>query len=729
MKESIQQVPASGLPLPAFGEATWTCLPRSAAQPLQRKTVALALLAAGSMAAAQTAPSSSSNAPTPTALAAADLGKVEITGHYANSVGSSDAASAGVFNQQLIEDRPLLRPGQVLEYVPGMVVTAHAGGGKANQYFLRGFNLDHGTDFATRVAGMPVNLRTHGHGQGYTDLNFLIPELISTVDYFKGPYFANIGDFGSAGGANINLTTGLKPGTALVTLGDEKYQRALLAGSHELGPGTLTYGLELVHTDGPWKVPDDFRKANGLLRYVMPLGEGQLGLTAMAYSGTWNSTNQVAQRAIDTGLIDRFGTLDATDGGRSRRYSASLDYSAPLAGGEFQTTAYWFKYRLNLFGNFTYFLGDPINGDQIEQFDDRNVYGWLGEWNKFGELLGRPTRNTVGFELRQDRIDSVGFYATRRRQRLANPVNDAAVVGSAAFYAQNDTRWTDKFRSVLGLRYDAYRFDVTSFITPENSGKESAGIASPKMALVFGPWEQTEYFVNAGYGFHSNDARGITIKVDPSTGDPAEPATPLVRSKGAELGLRTEAVQNVQSSLALWYLKLDSELIFIGDSGVTAAGRPSQRYGVEWSNRWQARPWLFVDFDFAWNHARFTGSAPEGDHVPGAPEVVAQLGFAVERYGPWSGAVFARYIGPYPLIKDNSLRSNSQALFDAQVGYAFTRNLKLRLDGFNLFNRQTNDITYYYTSRLQGEPPQGVGDTHVHPGEPRSYRVSLAYRF
>ena len=708
MNESIEPDTPSDLLLPAFDAATWSCLPRFAAQ---------------------TAPSSSASSPAPPMVAAAQLDKVEVRAHYDNSVGSSDAASAGVFNQQLIEDRPLSRPGAVLEYVPGLVVTAHAGGGKANQYFLRGFNLDHGTDFATRVAGMPVNLRTHGHGQGHTDLNFLIPELISTVNYFKGPYFAHIGDFGSVGGANIHLTQGLNQGIALVTLGDEKYARGLLAGSPQLGDGTLTYGLELVHTDSPWEVPDNFRKANGLLRYVVPAGEGQLGLTAMFYSGTSTSTNQVAQRAIDSGLIDRFGTLDATDGGKSQRYSASIDYSAPLAGGESQTTAYWFKYELNLFANFTYFLADPVNRDQIEQFDDRNVFGWLGEWNRDGELFGRPTRNTLGFELRQDRIDPVGFHASRQRERLSNPVNDSAVVGSAAIHAQNDTRWTDTFRSVLGLRYDAYRFNVTSFGTPESSGQERAGIVSPKMALVFGPWAQTEYFVNAGHGFHSNDARGVMIEVDPATGDPADPATPLVRSTGAELGLRTEAIANVQSSLALWSLKLDSELIFIGDSGVTEAGRPSRRHGVEWSNRWRAQPWLFVDFDFAWNHARFSGSAPEGDYVPGAPQVVAQLGFAVERYGPWSGAVFARYIGAYPLVEDNSLRSNSQTLFDAQVGYGFTPELKLRLDVFNLFNRQTDDITYHYTSRLQAEPPQGVDDIHLHPGEPRSFRVSLAYRF
>ncbi len=354
----------------------------------------------------------------------------------------------------------------------------------------------------------------------------------------------------------------------------------------------------------------------------MPVGDGKLGFTAMAYDGKWNSTDQVAKRAVDEGLIGRYGSLDASDGGTSSRYSFSVDYSAPLADGQFTTTAYWFKYRLNLFSNFTYFLDDPVNGDQFEQADDRNVIGWTGSWTKSAELFGVPTRNTLGFELRQDRIRPVGLYSTRERERLSITREDNVTEGSAGVYAQNDTQWNDWFRSILGIRYDWYRFNVDS-IVPENSGNVTSGMASPKASLVFGPWDKTEYFVNAGYGFHSNDARGVTIRVDPKTGDPVDPATPLVRSKGAELGIRTGAIPNVQSSLALWYLKLDSELVFVGDAGTTEAGRPSQRYGVEWNTRWRPLPWMFVDLDLAWNRARFSDGAPEGDYIPGAPDSVA----------------------------------------------------------------------------------------------------------
>lgn len=656
------------------------------------------------------------------------LDAVEVIGHYDNRVGSTDAASAGVITPRLIEDRPLLRPGSLLEYVPGLVVTQHSGVGKANQYFLRGFNLDHGTDFATWVAGMPVNLRTHAHGQGYTDLNFVIPELISGVRYFKGPYYAEIGDFGSAGAAFTQYAERLSERVALGTLGGFGYGRALLAGSDAVGRGVLTYGLEYQQSDGPWDVPNDYRKLNAVLRYFAPLGAGTVGLTVMGYDGRWSSTDQIPQRAVDSGLIGRFGTLDASDGGTSSRYSVSLDYRTPLGGGDFRTTAYAIKYDLNLFSNFTYFLSDPDNGDQFEQADDRKVFGWTGEWARIDEWGGRRVRNAVGYELRQDRIDPVGLHATRERARLSTTREDRVIQGSAGVYGASEIQWVQWLRSVLGLRYDWYRFDVTSTL-PENTGTSSSGLASPKLSLVFGPWQRTEFFLNGGYGFHSNDARGVITRVDPASGEAVEPATPLVRSRGAEIGARTEALKDVQSSFALWYLKLDSELAFVGDAGTTEAGRPSRRYGVEWNTRWRPRPWMFVDLDFAWNRARFTGDASEGSYIPGAPERVVSAGVALEQFGPWSGALFLRYIGAYPLIEDNSVRAPSSTVVDGQIGYQVSPRLRLRVDAFNLFNAEVNDIAYYYTSRLLTEPAEGVDDIHFHPAEPRSFRVTLNYRF
>ncbi len=656
------------------------------------------------------------------------LERVDVTGHYENALGTTGAASQGTITRQLIEDRPLLRPAQVLEYVPGVIITQHSGAGKANQYFLRGFNLDHGTDFSTWLAGMPVNLPTHAHGQGYMDLNFLIPELIARIDYFKGPYFAQIGDFSSAGGASIPYVTALPQSLAEVTLGTYSYQRGLVAGSAPLGPGTLVYGLEVMHNDGPWQVPEDYRKGNGVLRYTWPAAGGEMSVTAMGYAGKWNATDQIPRRAVDDASLDRYGAIDVSDGGKSSRYSVSLDGRFPLWGGQLTTTAYAIKYDLNLWSNFTYFLDDPENGDQFEQADDRRIYGWVGAWTGNTTLFGRPSRNAAGFQLRQDRINPIGLYKTVARDRISTTREDKVTESSAGIYYENQAEWSSGFRTVLGLRGDRYWFDVTSNFA-DNSGDVTANIVSPKLALVFGPWAGTEYFVNAGYGFHSNDARGVTIKVDPATGEPVDSATPLVRSKGAEVGVRTEAIRNVQSSLALWYLTLGSELVFVGDAGTTEAGRPSRRYGLEWSTRWSPQPWLLFDLDVALTSARFTDGAPEGDYIPGAPPSVVAAGATVTGYRGWSGALFMRYFGPRPLTESGDLKSGSSTMFDLQVGYRVAKNWKLRLDVFNLFDAKSDDITYYYTSRLPGDAPEGVEDYHFHPAEKRSFRLTVSFAF
>ena len=364
---------------------------------------------------------------------------VEVSGHYDNSIGSSDAASSGVITPQLIDDRPLLRPGEVLEYIPGMIVTQHSGAGKANQYFLRGFNLDHGTDFSTYLAGMPVNMRSHAHGQGWTDLNFMIPELIARIDYFKGPYFASQGDFATAGGANIHYFDALKKNLAELTAGQEQYGRALVVASAETGPGRLVYAFEAFHSNGPWENPDNYRKFNGVLRYTQPIADGQWSVTAMGYTGKWNSTDQIAQRAVDSGLVGRFGAIDASDGGKSSRYSLSFDYQASLAGGRLQSTAYGIRYYLSLYSNFTYFLDHPEDGDQFNQVDDRKIYGWNGSWTRNDEYFGRQMLNTIGWDMRQDRINPLGLYDTVQRERLATTRQDNVRETSYALYLENQT--------------------------------------------------------------------------------------------------------------------------------------------------------------------------------------------------------------------------------------------------------------------------------------------------
>jgi outer membrane receptor protein involved in Fe transport len=650
--------------------------------------------------------------------------EIEVSGHYENTVGTSDAASAGRIGRELVEDRPILRPGEVLELVPGLIITQHSGAGKANQYFLRGFNLDHGTDFSTSLDGMPVNLRTHAHGQGYTDLNFLIPELIQRVDYFKGPYFAAKGDFASAGAADIHYAESLPSNLIELTGGSFLYGRALAAGSPQVGGGNLLYALELFHNDGPWVQPDDYRRLNGVLRYSQKSGDARWGVTAMAYAGSWDATDQIPLRAVESGEIDRFGTVDPTTGGRSHRFSLSGDYRKPLGDGVLQANAYAVKYRLNLFSDFTYFLKDQMNGDQFEQADDRWIFGTSGRYAWTPSAL--PVRFTAGWEARHDRIDPVGLYATAARDRLRTVRQDAVRETSGGLFAEGAVSFTPWLRLVAGLRYDHYFFDVGSDL-PANSGNANAGRLSPKASLVLGPWAKTEVFANFGLGFHSNDARGVTTTIDPVSGDPVSPVTPLVRTRGAEIGVRTEILPEVQSSVALWRLDLDSELLFTGDAGTTEPSRASRRYGFEWDAQWHPLHWLVFDLVLAWSHARFRGGG--ADYIPGSIEWASSAGATLHELGPWRASLFMRHFGPRPLVEDDSVRSTASTLFNAEASYDLTGWARLSAEVFNLLDAQVDDIAYFYASRLRREPDAGVEGVHFHPAEKRSFRLSLGFRF
>ncbi len=651
--------------------------------------------------------------------------EVEVVGHYENGVGTSDAASQGTVTAKLIENRPTLRPAEVLEFVPGVIITQHSGDGKANQYFLRGFNLDHGTDFAAWVGGMPVNMRTHAHGQGYSDLNFLIPELVERINYRKGPYYAEEGDFSAAGAAHIHLFNALKAGLAQITVGERGYQRGLLADSTAAAGGNLLYAFELGHNDGPWQNPEKFRKWNGMLRYSRGTASDGWSVTAMGYEAKWNSTDQIPLRAVQSGLLNRFGTIDPSDGGETARYSLSFDWKRRGENSLSQLNAYAIRSRLNLFSNFTYFLDDPVNGDQFEQSERRQVYGINASQTWFGKLGGIDMTNKLGLQTRFDKLDPVALYSTVARARLATTREDNVKQASGGVYFENTLQLAEKVRSIVGVRYDQYHFDVSSSV-PGNSGKVNDSITSPKFSLIFGPWAKTELFVNWGEGFHSNDARGTTITVDPKTLMPAAAVTPLVRARGEELGLRSEIVPGLQSSLVFWQLRLGSELVFVGDAGTTEPSRPSLRRGIEWNSHWIVNPRLLVDLDLAVSRAHFTDDDPAGNRIPGAIDRVASLGIAVNDLGPWFGAFQLRYFGPRPLIEDNSQRSKSTTLANLRSGYKFSPRWKVALDVFNLFDRKASDIDYFYTSRLRGEPAAGVDDIHFHPVEPRTLRLTLS---
>jgi outer membrane receptor protein involved in Fe transport len=384
--------------------------------------------------------------------------------------------------------------------------------------------------------------------------------------------------------------------------------------------------------------------------------------------------------------------------------------------------------ELTLFSNFTYFLDDPANGDQFEQSEDRVVAGGRVSYRRLGSFFDRHTESAVGVQLRRDWLSPVGLYHTVARRRLSTTREDHVGQTMVGLYAQSEVEWTRTLRTTFGLRTDLYHYDVTSS-TPENSGSGTDGLVSPKFTAVFGPWSGTELYANFGTGYHSNDARGATIRIDPVTGEPADRVTPFVRAYGAEFGVRTVRVKGLQSTLSLWYLGLDSELLFVGDAGTTEAGRPSRRLGVEWTSYARLRPWLTADADVSFSRARFRDDDPVGHRVPGALERVISGGVAVEPDLPVFGSLRVRHFGPRPLVEDASVSSKPTTLWNGEVGVTLARNARLVLEGFNLFNAAVSDIDYFYTSRLVGEPEEGIDDVHTHPAIPRSARVTLRVSF
>ena len=657
---------------------------------------------------------------------AESLTQVTVESSRNSQLGIADSANAGVVTQQQLEARTVYRPGELLEATPGLIVSQHSGEGKANQFYLRGFNLDHGTDLRTTVDGMLVNARSHAHGQGWTDVNFLMPELATQLDYRKGPYYASEGDFASAGAVSVRYADKLDRGIASLGFGQNGYRRAFLADSPQVGNGRLLYALEVFKNDGPFTHPDDYRKLNGVLRYSQGDDANGFNVTAMAYGASWNSTDQIPKRAVDGGLLSRFDTIDPTDGGTSRRYSLSGEWRTTDAAGSTRINAYAIQQRLDLYSNFTYFLDDPVNGDQFNQPDRRITTGFKAArtWATAG--LGQASQTTLGVQVENDNIHN-GIYSTMARQRLSTTRQDHIVETSVGAYMENTTYWTDWFRTMAGLRADSYRFKVDSD-NALNSGKARETLASPKLGLIFGPWAKTEYYLNLGTGFHSNDARGTTIGVDPKTGTPADRVTPLVRSKGAEVGLRTEFIPGLQSSLSVFRLDFASELIFQGDAGTTSAGRPSKREGFEISNYYKPFKWLTIDADVAFTRARFRDFDPVGKKIPGAVEGVASLALAVDHVGPFFGGLQLRYFGPRPLIEDNSVRSSGTTTLNGRLGYKISPATRIALEGFNLTNRKNAAVDYYYPSRLKAEPA-AINDVHFHPIEPRSFRVTLTSNF
>ena len=654
-----------------------------------------------------------------------ELEPVVVYGREYNLIGESISASEGHVGQVDLEYRPLLRTGELLEVVPGLIVTQHSGTGKANQYFLRGFNLDHGTDFATFVDGMPINMVTHAHGQGYTDLNFLIPELVQTVSYSKGSYYAAVGDFSAAGAAFFDTMDQLDSGIARFSAGEFDYYRGLIAESFQLTENTsLLAAFDATFYSGPWDIDEDLEQYKGLLKYSMQAEDLRYEITFMGYDSQWNSADQIPERAVRSGLISRLGSMDDTVGGETYRYSISNKIVLDKPDSRTALDLYAIAYDLNLWSNFTYFRDDSVNGDQFEQADNRMIYGGnLVHTLNNVAILDIPTRQTIGAQTRFDVIDEVGLYDTVERVRRNTVREDAVDQFSISLFYEGEFFVTEAFRAILGLRNDYHVFDVDSNLAA-NSGDEEDYLLSPKTSLIYTMSEQLEVYLSGGLGFHSNDARGTTITIDPDSGGPADRVDPLVRSTGAEVGARFTWNDKLNSSLALWWLELDSELLYVGDAGTTEASIGSERYGVEIANYFRPSEWLTLDLDLAFTESEFEN----GDEIPGALSTVISSGVTVVSQAGLFASLRGRYFGPRYLTEDGSEKSNSSLLFNLRTGYDVNEQLRIELDVLNLFDSNDDDITYFYESRISASEPVEA-DRHFHPIEPRSLRAAVTYRF
>ena len=681
--------------------------------------------------------------------------EVVVTASRVNLLGRAETASQGSVTQKEVELRPIARVGQLYETVPGLVVTIHSGEGKANQYLIRGFNLDHGTDFASFVDGMPVNRPTNAHGQGYSDQNFLMPQIVGGIDYTKGPYYAAIGDFGAVGSAHVRLLDELPNQVvgSINTFGDEE---VYLGGTRHFGLEDRLWGaIDVGHVDGPWDPPGDFRKVQTAARYSHGTDLNGFSLTGMYYQSLGRLITDQPLRAFQEGLIGRYGTLDPWDLSKSQRFSLSGHYGATGEDWKASLDAYAIQSSMTLWNDFTHFLDDPVNGDQEEQDESRTTLGGAGAFTKALRLGPIPTDTTVGFQVRYDdafvdkkhTLERVPLPYCSVEQDSGPAIQvpavnfncqaDRAHVLDVGPYVENTTRWTSWVRSVLGLREEYYtasdRSDVTGF-----SGSASQFLFQPKGSLIFGPWRGTELYLSAGRGFHSDDIRGV-IGTAPGQGIPGlAGATPLLASAtGEEVGIRTNIVPHLSIQASVFREDFRSEQRYNPDVGQDSAFAPSRREGVEVSA--QYRPFPFIEFntDLTFAKARYQGTPAEfaafgldGPWIANAPSFIGSFGVLVDNLGPWFGGLQWRRLGPYPLSDgDQYPQDKGYSEFNLDVGYKVNDGLKLQVGIYNLLNEKANASAYYYAARLPGEPADGVNDYQVHPLEPISARFTVTKAF
>jgi hypothetical protein len=704
----------------------------------------------------------------------APLQEITVTAQRLELLGTADTASEGVVDDQELQLAPQYRPGQLLETVPGLIVTLHSGEGKANQYLLRGYNLDHGTDLETYVDGMPINQPTHAHGQGYTDLNFMIPELADQLTYTKGPYYADVGDFGAVGSVRMSYRDTIEDQVS-ATFGSLGFQRIFSAGSQPIGNGDLLAAVELQHYDGPFVTPDDARKENFVLRYSRGDDKNGYSVAAMMYHQLWTNTTDIPIRAIAEAFVpNRFGTLEPTDGGRAWRSSLSFNDHAGIGDGQFAASAFFIDNQLHLWNDFTQFLIDPVHGDQEDQFENRRAFGGKASYSLPVALGSIPNVIAVGASTRDDILyvgrlpseDRVPLPAASAPPSFSNEDQVYLFAGSA--WVQATTRWTSDFRSVLGFRVDYQHGTDIDYLAAlheqggpgytgySNSGTARQALAQPKGNLIYTPLDTVEFYLSAGRGFHSADIRGVNQDTSVDLGLPHTPL--LAKQEGQEIGIRANPRPNLSLTFAYYNLWQQSETIIDPDVGQDSAGPPSRRYGYEINVTYQINRYLELYGSYSGDHTHFTrpfddGTGHLGEYITDAPLATGALALYVANLGPWSGGLNYRYLGNYPLSSGPCVNAAAERDFGttcansptrATLGqvdgkgfgewnldarYAFTSGWSATLGVYNLFNTHASAAMFWYVDRLPGEPAPGVADVHEHPLEPIMARFTITKHF
>ncbi|MES3110197.1 TonB-dependent receptor [Sphingomonas aurantiaca] len=633
-----------------------------------------------------------------------DHSDIVVTGRSERRIGTAQSASEGVVSGAELRVRPLLRTSELAEAVPGMIAVQHSGGGKAAQYLIRGYNLDHGTDFSIAIDGMPYNLRSHAHGHGYLDLNGLIPETVDHIAYRKGPYRAADGDFSFVAAASLDTLDRFERPFASVTAGSYGYHRLAVGGSLDIGPGTLLLATEVKANDGRWQLLERLHHVGAFGKYTLETGIGTLRASLSLYDARWRPTEQIPVRAIGNQIPDRFGTLDPFLRGSTNREVFNIG----LTGDHLTATAYAQHYRFDLLSNFTFFLNDPVRGDELEQAENRWTYG--ARIARRFELADALTL-TIGADGQTDRIDRLGLYHTQFGQRIGTTSLVDATETSLSGYAEASWKPVERISLLAGARIDHFRFRTTARAGAGFTGAVNDTIATPKAGANIQVARGLAIYANYGQGFHSNAIRGVIAPGD------ATPA--LARATGYEVGTRFERGPLILA-IDHWWSRASSELVYSGDDGTVSPTGPSRRRGYEVTAYLKPVRWLAIDAVYATNHARFV-DAPGGDRIPNALEGAGELGLATI-FGRFNAAVRVRYLGPHPLIEDNSVRSPATTVVNLRAARRFGP-VEVTAEMLNIFDTARADADYYYASRLPGEPVDGIEGIHSRTVEPRMLRI------